>query len=93
MPKKVLGMFEVTERDNSYALEFLEVNPKQAFENKKRTFSKIGEACIDYIKSRFRNKDVEIQAIESAIPFYEKMGCIKPSKNCSAATYIIPKHD
>ena len=92
LPENVLGMFEVTERDNRYALEFLEVDPMQAYENKERTFSKIGEACIDFIKSIFKNRDVEIQSIESAVPFYKKMGCVKPSGKCAAATYIIPKH-
>ena len=33
-PKNVLGIFEVTERDNLYALEYLEVKPTHTYGNK-----------------------------------------------------------
>ena len=92
-PQKVLSMFEVTERDNSYALEYLEVKPTQKYENKKRRFSNIGKACIDYIKSRFKRRDVEIYALESAAPFYAKMGCVEAPKDGSDYRFIIPKHE
>lgn len=92
-PKKVLGIFEVTDRSDVFALEYLEVKPTQAFGNKRRTFTEIGKACIDYIKSRFKQKDVEIFSLREAAPFYEKMGCIKHPKCDSAFWYMIPKHD
>ena len=92
-PKKVLGIFEVTEKENLYTLEFLEVKPTQTYENQKRIFSEVGKRCMDYIKSKFRHRDVEIYAVKSACPFYEKMGCIKQPKDNSTLRYIIPKHE
>ena len=92
-PKNILGMFEVTERDNLYALEYLEVKPTQTYGNNKRTFSEVGKACLDYIKTRFRHKDVEIYAIETAAPFYTKMNCINEPKDNCKFRYIIPKQE
>lgn len=92
-PKNVLGIFEVTERDNLYALEYLEVKPTHTYGNKKRTFSEVGKACLDYIKTKFRHRDVEIYALESAAPFYTKMNCINQPKDNCKFRYIIPKQD
>ena len=92
-PKKVLGIFEVTDRNDVYALEYLEVKPSQAYGKKKRTFTEVGKACIDFIKSKFKQKDVEIYALEDAIPFYEKMGCVRQPHTDSASWFLIPKHD
>lgn len=95
-PSKVLGMFEVTDRGEHYLLDYLDVKPKHKYDKNKsvrKGFSQVGRACIDYIKSRFKNKDVEIHAVDNAIPFYEKVGCEKSKEKSVLNRFIIPKHD
>ncbi len=92
-PSKVLALFEVDDNKTVYTLQYLDVHPKHRRNpnliGKRKGISKIGEACIDFIRNRFATKkETELYAVESAKPFYEKTGC-KKAPNGSENRYVI----
>lgn len=92
-PSKVLAMFEVDDKGTRYTMEYLDVNPKyrrNPDSNKKRKgFTKIGDACIKFIREKFANKkETDLYSIDDAKPFYEKIGC-KKIKSDSDNRYLI----
>ena len=82
-PSKILAMFEVDDNKTKYTMEYLDVHPKyrknpNIVNEKRKGITKIGDACIKFIRERFATKkETDLYAVDSAKPFYEKVGCKK----------------
>lgn len=92
-PSKVLAMFEVDDNGAKYTMEYLDVHPKHRKKpdaiGKRKGISKIGEACINFIRERFASKkETDLYSVDDAKPFYEKVGCRKV-KSVSNNRYLI----
>lgn len=92
-PSKVLGLFEVDDNKTVYTLQYLDVHPRYRRDPnssaKRKGITKIGEACIDFVRNRFATKkETELYALEEAKPFYDKVGC-KKAPNASENRYVI----
>lgn len=86
---KVLALMQVSLGEKMNCLDRFIVRPNcQTLSEKKRPFSRIGSACIKFLRGKFSGKPVDLYALESAKPFYEKMGC-KRIDGTSSNHYII----
>lgn len=85
-PSKVLALFEVDDNGAKYTMEYLDVHPRyrknpNIINEKRKGITKIGEACIKFIREKFATKkETDLYAIDDAKQFYEKVGCQKAGK-------------
>lgn len=75
-PNKILGVMQFAEtRNPENEILFLEVNPEtcRTF-NFIRQYKKVGTRIIDYVKSKYSEKDIYVRSARNAVKFYKKNG-------------------
>lgn len=80
-PNKILGlmMFHESNIENN-EISILEVNPTtNKSMNIFRKYKKVGKSLVEYVKSKFPKKDIDVWADYGARGFYKKMGFIQNS--------------
>ena len=79
---KILGILQ-TRRNSSGKLEIenLQVSPETNFDAIVRKHKNVGRALLTGVKEIFKDeKEIVVNALDSAVPFYEKLGFIKTAK-------------
>ena len=89
VPEKVLGMVEVTKHNNFSRINFIQTRDDNIFQNKSRTQKGIGQAMMDMVKVIYGGKDVILNAVRTAIGFYEKNGFVVTYKRCSNPQMVL----
>jgi hypothetical protein len=91
---KAEALFELTDEGDRYLFNYLDVNPKHKYnqitKSKRKGLKQIGRACIDFVKSKFGDKDIEFYSLEEAKGFYEHLG-IKQAPDSEGHKFLIPK--
>ena len=95
---KVLGVAvfleNVSKNKLENELELINSHPnciKRA--NQHRQYKKVGTSILDFIKKKFDKKPIWVEALPSAVGFYEKNGFVEVTKNCVLHAMInIPKN-
>ncbi len=75
-PEKVLGLTLVSElNNNTNEISWFQVDPKNNTKTHcDRTYEKVGSAMMNYVKETYNQKPIYVQAVQDAVPFYEKCG-------------------
>ena len=82
VPESILALAETTSmKDNVINIDFLETNIDQAYNAKNAKFQHIGTTMLDYLKTLFSGKTLELNATNESMSFYIKNGFVKKSGN------------
>lgn len=74
-PSSILGIMELTlKNEGHYKINILETNPQYAYRHKNRRHRGIGSALINFAKLQAKHKNLYLNALRTAIPFYLKHG-------------------
>lgn len=74
-PEKVMGVMEFTKHtQKKYWLDYLQVSPEFGFFYKDRMIKDVGKALVEYLKEILPKKEIWLNSVLTAVPFYEKLG-------------------
>lgn len=82
-PDEILATTEITAFPTSKKIniDFLQVDPENNYLARYRNYKNIGSALIEGIKNIFKGKEITVQSLPSALPFYLKNKFSSVSKN------------
>lgn len=73
--------------NNSIYLDYLQVQPSNMFDSTIKEFEGIGSKMLDFLKSRYKKKEIHLYSLGSSIDFYLKNGFIPESKKTNRLFY------
>lgn len=83
-PYDILGLMLFQEKnDNTNEIALLEVNPStsKSKNNIVRKYKEVGKALVEFVKSKFSHRDIDVLSDHKAIDFYKKVGFQQKSRN------------
>ena len=81
-PEKVLGVTEVSKKDEStIKINYLQVDPSNTRNKASAKFKRLGTNFLNYIKTIYPNDDIYLRSTDSAKKFYKFNGFVKFKKN------------
>ena len=74
-PNKILALAQITiQRRKQLYLDNLQVHPDNRSKSFNPEFKKIGTTMLDLLKKIFPQRNIVLDSVENAVPFYEKNG-------------------
>lgn len=78
-PNKILGVMEVVNDSDCAAVNYIQVKPPK---NDIKQYKHVGKTMLSSVRHQFENYPIVLNAVESAVGFYKKIGfkltCKKP---------------
>ena len=86
LPDDILAEAKVIEdtfNGRSVNLDYLQVHPEQKYDSECRKIKNIGSAFLDFLKNRYKGKEIDLHAVFSSLDFYFANGFrpIEPNSN------------
>ena len=73
--ENAMGVIEFTRHTaKKYWIDYVQVSPEFEYFYENRTVKDVGKALINYLKEILPQKELWLNSVLTAIPFYEKMG-------------------
>ena len=91
VPKKVLGMIEITSRNDYDEINFIQTHPNLVYGKKSRKYKGIGLAMLDLANELSEGKKIVLNAVRNAVSFYEKYGFKKITAKCLNPKMLLEK--
>ena len=89
-PEKVLGVTEVSKKDEStIKINYLQVDPSNTRNKASAKFKRLGTNFLNYIKNIYPNNDIYLRSTDSAKKFYKFNGFVKFKKNTNEYIYRV----
>ena len=73
----ILGITQLSNRENTNEIKYLQVEPKNSYYSKQRKYSHVGSTLIENIKQMFSDKVLFLYSNAKSISFYEKLGFVQ----------------
>lgn len=80
-PEKILGIAEVTTKDDTSSYDYVQTRPDSMYGNDKRLFQEVGDIITKYVTKKFGRNHLYGYTIEKNIPFFERNGFVVVQKN------------
>lgn len=87
---EILAMTEISSYPDSkkISIEALEVHPDHNYWSQNRNYKGIGRAFLDSIKQVFKDKEINVRSVPSALDFYRQNGFYPITRNSHDLQYL-----